>query len=111
MSLPRAKTGVSGSEQEVCIPLVPVTMLPVIPALLLLLQAPLLAPFALVLLAHPPFPTEEHGSADGECLLVKGRRREGPGKSVGRVLRSTGICYEKRIAVETNRTQKRRRRQ
>ena len=98
MSLPRAKTGVSGSEQEVCIPLVPVTMLPVIPALLLL-QAPLLAPFAPLLLAHPPFPTEEHGSADGECLLVKGRRREGPGKSVGRVLRSTGICCEKQIPL------------
>lgn len=94
MSLPLAKTGVSGSEQEVCIPLVPVAMLPVVPPLLLL-QAPLFAPFALVLLLQPPFPTEEHGSADGECLLVKGRRREGPGRSVGKVLRSTGICYEK----------------
>lgn len=93
MSLPLAKTGVSGSEQEVCIPLVPVAMLPVVPPLLLL-QAPLLAPFALALALQAPFPTEEHGSADGECLFVNGRRREGPGKSVGKVLRSTGICYE-----------------
>lgn len=91
ISLPLAKTGVSGSEQEVCIPLVLVAILLLVPPLVLL-QAPLLTPFVTVLLLQLPFPTDEHGSADGECFFVKGRRRDGPGKSVGKVLRSTGIC-------------------
>lgn len=80
MSLPLANTGVSGREHDVCIPEpVPVTTLPPVPV-------PVPPP--------PLLPPEEHASADGECLFVNGRRRDGPGKSVGRVLRSTGTCNE-----------------
>lgn len=79
MSLPLANTGVSGKEHEVCIPVA--TLLPV-PVPVPVPPPPL------------PLPPEEHASADGECLLVNGRRRDGPGKSVGRVLRSTGTYVE-----------------
>lgn len=65
MSLPRAKTGVSGSEQEVCMPEFPGgAIVPIIGV-----------PMAL--------------SADGDCLADV-RLLEGPGKSVGSVRRSTG---------------------
>lgn len=77
MSLPLANTGVSGREHDVCIPEpVPVTTLPPVPP-------------------PPLLPPEEHASADGECLFVNGRRRDGPGKSVGRVLRSTGTWNQR----------------
>lgn len=68
MSLPLAKTGVSGSEQDVCIPEFVATF-PITP---------------------PPLPLDEHASVEGECRFVKGLLLDGPGKSVGSVLRSTG---------------------
>lgn len=74
MSLPRANTGVSGNEQLVCMPevVVPTTL----PDCTTLLLAPCI----------------EHASVDGDNRFVKGLRLDGPGKSVGRVLRSTGTC-------------------
>lgn len=82
MSLPLANTGVSGREHDVCIPE------PVLVATLPLPPPPPPPP-------PPLLPPEEHASADGECLFVNGRRREGPGRSVGRVLRSTGTWDKK----------------
>lgn len=80
ISLPLAKTGVSGREQLVCIP-EPAATLDVVPEL------------AIPPLPQLPLPPEdEQGSAEGECLLVNGRRLDGPGKSVGNVLLSTGTC-------------------
>lgn len=65
ISLPRANTGVSGREHDVCIPELPGgAIVPIIGV-----------PIAL--------------SADGDCFVVV-RLREGPGKSVGSVRRSTG---------------------
>lgn len=95
MSLPLAKTGVSGSEQDVCIP-EPAEMLVAFPTPLLL-QPPLLVPFPATL---PPLPLEEQGSAEGECRFENGLRREGPGRSVGKVRRSTGICCKRSIPLE-----------
>lgn len=69
MSLPRAKTGVSGNEQDVCIPEFPGIVIVPINGV----------PIAL--------------SVDGDCRLGV-RLLDGPGKSVGRVRRSTGT-YEK----------------
>lgn len=69
MSLPLANTGVSGKEQEVCMP-----ETPVVEAL-----------------------DGQAGSADGECHFVKGLRLDGPGRSVGRVLRSTGTLGDKKF--------------
>lgn len=90
MSLPLANTGVSGKEHDVCIPdAVPVVTLPPVPP-----PPPLQPP-------PPPLPLppdEEHASAEGECLLVNGRRRDGPGRSVGKVLRSTGT-WNKKISI------------
>jgi len=86
ISLPLANTGVSGKEHDVCIPEpVLVTTLP-----------PVCRPLPLLLLP------EEHASADGECLFVNGRRRDGPGKSVGRVLRSTGTWRTKGHLINKN---------
>lgn len=65
MSLPLANTGVSGSEHDVCIPE--------------------LVGGALVPISGVPMGL----SPDGE-VLVEVRRRDGPGRSVGRVRRSTG---------------------
>lgn len=89
MSLPLANTGVSGKEHDVCIPdAVPVVTLPPVPP-------PPPPPLPLP-------PDEEHASAEGECLLVNGRRRDGPGRSVGRVLRSTGT-WDKNIPFRRRR--------
>lgn len=108
MSLPLAKTGVSGSEQEVCIP-EPVETLVMIPPPVPLLQPPLLVscpatiPLLLPLpLPLPPPPPDGPGSIDGECLFVNGRRREGPGRSVGRVRRSTGICCKRQTGINNS---------
>lgn len=100
MSLPLVNTGVSGSEQDVCIP-EPAETLPVVALVVPQTEPPipLAAPPATPPLPLPlPFPLPllpeelEQGSANGECRLVNGRRRDGPGKSVGRVRRSEGIC-------------------
>lgn len=89
ISLPLAKTGVSGSEQEVCIPVpLDATAFVVVPPL-----APPLAPSLPPPLIPPlePATFEEQPSAEGECFFAKGRRLDdGPGKSVGKVLLSTG---------------------
>lgn len=85
MSLPLAKTGVSGNEQEVCIPELVATF-PVVPTLL------------------PP--EELQASVDGECLLVNGRLLDGPGRSVGSVRLSTGIYNNKRKINNLNQDRK-----
>lgn len=96
MSLPLVNTGVSGNEQDVCIP-EPAETLPAVAPVVPQTEPPM--PLAAPPATPPlPFPLPllpeelEQGSANGECRLVNGRRRDGPGKSVGRVRRSAGIC-------------------
>lgn len=83
-SLPLAKTGVSGKEQEVCMPEpghpTPRTVVPSV-----------LPPGATHPVAEPPVPQSIVASVEGDCrFVVIARRLDGPGKSVGRVRRSTG---------------------